>query len=146
MPRRPYHAHLEDLPKEWKFNDTYKRVGVVSDHALVSFIWVDGDFEEPEGARGHSHVHDQINYVISGRMKMILNGTDEYVLETGDVLYIPSNVPHLPRIFEGESCFTLEVFAPIRTDYLHLVEHQVNLGGEQRGPDGIRRAPRKEGS
>ena len=53
-------------------------------------------------------------YVIEGRFKLALNGS-ENVYEKGDFVVIPSNVQH-----QGEAltdCKLMDVFSPAREDY-----------------------------
>nr|WP_324170035.1 cupin domain-containing protein [Ruegeria sp. NA] len=50
-------------------------------------------------ARAHKHeTHETAIYVISGSAKMYWGDRLEHVMETqaGDLIYIPSNTPHLP--------------------------------------------------
>lgn len=135
MPSLPFHAHVADLPRESRFNGTYQRVGVVSDHSLWSFLWMDG-WEWPEGMH-HQHAHDQLIYVVSGRMDQVV-GNDTYHLQAGDVLYIPPNIPHSGHPIKGEPVHIIEGFAPIRTDYLYIAEHQLDRGTPERAADGSR--------
>lgn len=135
MLRRVYHAKVEDLPREIRFNGTYQRTGVVSDNAIWSFVWLN-KFTWPEGMH-HQHTVDQMMFMISGRMHMWV-GDEEYDLEPGDFLYIPSNIPHRGQPVGEETAFFIEGFSPIRMDYLYIAEHQIDDGVPPRRPDGSR--------
>lgn len=142
MPSRMFHARLEDLPKETTFEGTYRRTGVVTDHALLSFVWVDagfgGDWEEGQPFPNmHSHVHDQVMVQISGEQELVV-GEERLRLKAGEVLYIPSQMPHGGRAIGDEPTFLIEAFAPIRTDYLYIAEHQLARDAPSRRPDGSR--------
>ncbi|MCL1838533.1 MAG: cupin domain-containing protein [Propionibacteriaceae bacterium] len=126
---------MADLPRESRFDGTYQRVGVVSDNALWSFLWLDG-WEWPKGMH-HQHAHDQIIYVISGRLDESVGDT-MYHLEAGDVLYIPANIPHTGHPIKGETTHLIEGFAPIRTDYLYIAEHQLDQNVPPRDLTGAR--------
>ncbi|WP_138974281.1 cupin domain-containing protein [Patulibacter medicamentivorans] len=142
MPSRIFHARLEDLPKETTFEGTYQRTGVVSDHALFAFAWVDAGFgadwaEDEPFPNMHSHEHDQLMVQIRGEQEMVV-GDEQISLRAGEVLYIPSRVLHGGRPVGDEPTFLIEAFAPIRTDYLYIAEHQLSVGAPERLSDGSR--------
>lgn len=66
-------------------------------------------------ATEHTHPHEQIGYVISGRYRMTVDG-QEAELYPGDSYAIPGNVPHSFEVIEGGE--VIDVFTPIREDYL----------------------------
>ena len=62
----------------------------------------------------HNHVHEQITYIIEGRLDMIIGG--EAVSLTGGMYYvIPSNVLHSAVAITD--CKVIDVFHPVREDY-----------------------------
>lgn len=63
----------------------------------------------------HQHESEQISTGVTGAMKFEIEGK-EIVLSAGDVLLIPSNVPH--RVTALEDSQALDVFSPIRIDWL----------------------------
>ena len=63
----------------------------------------------------HHHEHEQISSVLSGALQFEMEGK-ETVLRPGEVLLIPSDVPH--RVVALEDSLALDVFSPIRTDWL----------------------------
>jgi quercetin dioxygenase-like cupin family protein len=63
----------------------------------------------------HSHIHEQTGYMISGKMKFILND-GEFLAEPGDSWCIPSNVEHAVHVLEDS--VAIEVFSPVRQEYL----------------------------
>lgn len=65
----------------------------------------------------HDHPHEQIANMLAGRFEMIVNG-ETTILEQGDILVIPPNVPHSGRALTD--CRILDVFCPVREDYRHL--------------------------
>ena len=62
----------------------------------------------------HKHEHEQITYIISGEMDMIVGGTI-YHLKTGMYHVIPSNVLHGAHAITD--CKVIDVFNPVREDY-----------------------------
>jgi quercetin dioxygenase-like cupin family protein len=63
----------------------------------------------------HQHESEQLCYVLEGALKFDLQGK-EVVVRRGEVLRIPSNVPHSAVAVEDFS--GLDVFSPIRLDWL----------------------------
>ena len=63
----------------------------------------------------HHHESEQITYILKGALKFELQGR-EVVVHEGEVLHIPSNVPH--RAIALEDTLDLDVFSPIRIDWL----------------------------
>ena len=63
----------------------------------------------------HSHPHLQVVYVLSGR-GTIRCGEETFTLTAGDILQIPSNVPHEWPDF-AEDTHWLEFFTPEREDF-----------------------------
>ena len=78
--------------------------------------------ESEKGAtlKKHSHHHEQMVYNVEGEMKFVI-GNDgeetEIVLKAGDVLLIPSNVPH-GTVALTDKVLAFDIFSPIREDFL----------------------------
>ena len=62
----------------------------------------------------HHHIHEQITNVISGELEMTVDGKTR-VCRAGDVIAIPSNVPHSARALTD--CKLVDVFQPAREEY-----------------------------
>ncbi len=64
----------------------------------------------------HAHPHEQVGMVLSGSATFFI-GHEQSQLTSGDMYFIPGNVPH--RVIAGEEgCRALDVFHPVREDYL----------------------------
>lgn len=64
----------------------------------------------------HSHPHEQISYLILGSGKFHLGGIDT-IIEKGDSVYIPPDVPHgLIALEDGTTI--IDAFTPPREDFL----------------------------
>lgn len=62
----------------------------------------------------HSHVHEQVSMPMKGKVRFVLDG-QEIRLQAGDILRIPSNVPHSAEALEDT--ILIDVFTPARTDW-----------------------------
>jgi quercetin dioxygenase-like cupin family protein len=63
----------------------------------------------------HSHEAEQMTYVLQGALKFLVGG-EEVTLREGEVLHIPSRIPHQAEALEDT--FELDIFSPIRQDWL----------------------------
>ena len=65
----------------------------------------------------HAHAHEQLTYLIKGQAEFVL-GDEVLYLQEGDVLLVPPNIPHSLKVTGREPVLNLDVFSPIRDDYL----------------------------
>ena len=72
-------------------------------------------FERGAILPSHSHPHEQTGYLVSGRM-MLTIGDTEYDVHPGDAWIVPGGVLHGAQAVED--CVAVEVFSPVREDYL----------------------------
>ena len=63
----------------------------------------------------HSHESEQMTYILQGALRVVVAG-EEMTVREGEVLHIPSGVPHQAEALEDT--FELDVFSPIRLDWL----------------------------
>jgi quercetin dioxygenase-like cupin family protein len=67
----------------------------------------------------HTHSQEQIVHILSGRMKLIVNGVP-HELRTGDSFYLAGNVPH--GVETIDDTYVLDTFSPPRDEYLAIDE------------------------
>jgi quercetin dioxygenase-like cupin family protein len=63
----------------------------------------------------HKHESEQLTYVLQGALRFLIGGQEMTVRE-GEVLHIPSWVPHQAEALEDT--FEMDIFSPIRQDWL----------------------------
>jgi mannose-6-phosphate isomerase-like protein (cupin superfamily) len=63
----------------------------------------------------HSHHNEQMTYIVEGALKFYIDGK-EIVVNAGEVLCIPSNMPHKAEALEDT--VDLDVFTPPRADWI----------------------------
>ncbi len=68
----------------------------------------------------HQHDAEQITYIMEGALKFTLEDKDVLV-EKGQVLVIPFNVPHTAVAME-DTLDLVDVFSPIRYDWLNKTD------------------------
>ncbi|MBI3404005.1 MAG: cupin domain-containing protein [Acidobacteria bacterium] len=67
----------------------------------------------------HSHVNEQFTYIVSGAMKLIFDD-GEVLLRAGEVILIPSNVPHAAEAME--ETLDMDFFSPPREDWINKTD------------------------
>ena len=67
----------------------------------------------------HSHESEQMTYILQGALRFLV-GNEEVIVREGEVLHIPADVQHQAEALEDT--FELDVFSPIRTDWLRDLE------------------------
>lgn len=71
-----------------------------------------------KGAIGakHSHPHEQIGYIASGKLIYQEDGSEDKELQTGDTYYVSPNVVHGIQVLEDT--VLLDIFTPMRKDFV----------------------------
>jgi len=103
----------DDLPAE-QLKGTITRRLVTSERMMLAHVY----FKKGDDVPRHSHENEQITYVLSGALQFWL-GTDdneEITIRGGEVLVIPSNLPH--RAIALEDTLDVDIFCPPRQDWL----------------------------
>lgn len=90
-----------------------KRKVVTGKNLMLVLYEIEPGTEFPE----HSHPHEQMGYVIEGEAEFKI-GNEKAVIKTGDIFHVPSNVPHCAKVVGGKRLVELDIFHPIREDYL----------------------------
>lgn len=70
----------------------------------------------------HTHEFEQIAFIMKGRAIYHVGDQHEEV-GPGAIFAVPAGVPHYIEPLGDEPVYNLDVFAPPRTDYQHLVEY-----------------------
>ena len=63
----------------------------------------------------HTHPHEQTGYLVKGKIRLLI-GAEEFEAQPGDSWCIPSGVEHGAEVIEDS--VAIEVFSPVREDYL----------------------------
>ena len=73
----------------------------------------------------HNHHNEQVTYIMEGALKFAIDGK-EIVVKAGEVLCIPSNMPH--EAWAIEDTIDLDVFNPPREDWLNKTDDYLRHG------------------
>jgi quercetin dioxygenase-like cupin family protein len=108
------HYRWVDVPRE-RVTDTIDRRIVTAERMMIAHVYLKKGAIVPK----HSHENEQITYILEGALRFWIgeDGGEELVVRAGEVLTIPSNVPH--RAEALEDTLDVDVFNPPRADWLN---------------------------
>ncbi len=92
------------------FPGLYRRTLVTGKSMMICECTFDSGVQVPT----HSHPHEQAGYVVSGKIRIIIDG-ESSDLGPCDSYCVLSNVPHSALTFEPS--MVIDVFSPPRDDY-----------------------------
>ena len=103
-----------DMPKE-KVSDLLDRRLITGDRMMLAHVYLKKGCIVPK----HSHENEQITYILQGALRFWIgeDQSEEIVVRAGEVLHIPSNVPHKAEALEDT--LDVDVFSPPRQDWLN---------------------------
>ena len=103
----------EDMPKEVVTPQLSRRL-VTGERMMLAHVYLEKGCVVPK----HSHHNEQLTYILEGALHFHIgeDGAEEIVVRAGEVLLIPSNVPHMAIALEDT--LDVDVFSPPRQDWL----------------------------
>lgn len=103
----------EDMPRE-RVTDALSRRLITGERMMLAQVYLDKGCIVPR----HSHENEQLTYILEGSLRFWIgeDGEEELVVRAGQVLHIPSNVPHMAEALEDT--LDVDVFSPPRQDWL----------------------------
>jgi quercetin dioxygenase-like cupin family protein len=107
------HYRWDDLPAEELKGGLSRRL-ITGDRMMIAHVYLKKDAVVPK----HSHENEQITYILEGVLHFRLgeNGEREVTVRAGEVLVIPSYLPHSAVALEDT--LDVDVFNPPRQDWL----------------------------
>lgn len=108
------YVRLKELPVE-QVNPLLDRQIVCGERSMLARIVLRKGSIVPL----HSHENEQISYITEGALKFLIEGR-EIVVSAGEVLVIPSHVPHSAEALEDT--VDLDIFCPPREDWLNKTD------------------------
>ena len=102
-------------------NDKIDREMVHGDKLMLARVFMKKGAHVPK----HQHHNEQVTYILEGALKFAIDGK-EIVVKAGEVLCIPSNMPH--EAWAVEDTLDLDVFTPPREDWLNKTDDYLRHG------------------
>jgi unsaturated pyranuronate lyase len=104
------HFSWDNVRKEVLSPTIWRKV-ISGDRAMIAQVFIAKGGVVPT----HQHESEQIGFIMEGALQFEMEGR-QIVVRKGEVLRIPSNVPH--GAVALEDTLDLDIFSPIRTDWL----------------------------
>ena len=103
----------ESMPKE-HLSEKLDRRMITGDRMMIAHIYLKKGCIVPR----HKHHNEQITYVLQGALRFRLgkDGEQQLDVRAGEVLHIPSNLPHGAEALEDT--LDVDIFDPPRQDWL----------------------------
>jgi quercetin dioxygenase-like cupin family protein len=107
------HHRWDRIPEE-PLKGTITRRLVTGERMMIAHVYLKKGDDVPR----HSHENEQLTYILQGALQFWFGANDERELtvRAGEVIVIPSNVPH--RALALEDTLDVDVFSPPRQDWL----------------------------
>ena len=107
------HYRWADIPKE-RLSEVLDRKLITGDRMMLAHVYLKKGAVVPQ----HSHENEQITYILEGGLRFWIGADESEVIDVlaGEVLHIPSNVPHKAEALADT--LDVDVFSPPRQDWL----------------------------
>ena len=107
-----------DSMKKERVSDMLERRLITGDRMMLAHVYLKKGCIVPK----HSHENEQLTYILEGALRFWIGDdqTEEVVVNAGEVLHIPSNVPHMAEALEDT--LDVDIFSPPRQDWLEKTD------------------------
>lgn len=114
------------MPRE-AVSDTLERRLITGDRMMLAHVYLKKGSIVPR----HSHENEQITYILEGGLRFWIGADESQVLEVhaGEVLHIPSGVPHKAEALEDT--LDVDIFSPPRQDWLDKTDDYLRSGSAE---------------
>lgn len=120
--QRATHYRWEDLPRE-RLNENLERRFITGERSTLAHLYMKKGCFVPT----HTHESEQLTYVVEGALRLwVGDDSQQVVVRSGEVLQIPSKVPHGAEALEDT--LDIDFFAPVREDWLAKKDDYLRRG------------------
>ena len=112
---KEYSFYRWDSMKKERVSDMLERRLITGDRMMLAHVYLKKGCIVPK----HSHENEQLTYILEGALHFWIgeDQKEEIDVRAGEVLWIPSNVPH--QALALEDTLDVDVFSPPRQDWLN---------------------------
>ena len=110
---RATHYRWDDIRLE-ELNPQLKRRLISAERLMLAHVYLEKGCVVPQ----HAHDNEQLTYILEGGLRFWLgeDGAEVVDVMAGEVLHLPSNLPHKAEALEDT--LDVDVFSPPRQDWL----------------------------
>ncbi len=104
----------EEMEREPVVEGIERRV-ITGERMMLAHVYLQKGSLVPQ----HQHENEQLTYILEGALHFWIGAdrSEEVIVRAGEVLHIPSNVPHKAQALEDT--LDVDVFSPPREDWLN---------------------------
>ena len=115
--KKPTYYRWSDIPIE-HVNDNLSRKLITGERMMLAHVYLKKGCVVPR----HHHENEQLTYILEGALHFRVGESleEEIVVSAGEVLWIPSNVPH--EAVALEDTLDVDIFSPPREDWLNKTD------------------------
>jgi len=97
---------------------------ITGDRMMLAHVYIKKGCIVPR----HSHENEQITYILEGGLRFWIGADESQTLDVmpGEVLHIPSGVPHKAEALEDT--LDVDIFSPPRQDWLDKTDEYLRNG------------------
>jgi len=108
----------DDIPKE-SLSDVLERRLITGERMMLAHVYLKKGAVVPR----HSHENEQITYILEGGLRFWIGADESQIIDVlaGEVLHIPSHVPHKAEALEDT--LDVDIFSPPRQDWLDKTDN-----------------------
>ena len=110
MPRRASVTRWDELALE-KVTEMVTRKVIAGAGQTMAQVW----FKKGALVARHSHASEQMTYVLDGALRVMVDGDDQ-VVRAGEVVVIPSGVPH--QLEALDDALVIDTYSPARENWV----------------------------
>ena len=113
----------ESMPRE-QLNENIGRRMITGERMMIAHIYLKKGTVVPK----HQHHNEQITYILEGALRFRLGarGEQDVTVRAGEVLTIPSELPHSAEALEDT--LDVDIFDPPRQDWLDGTDAYLRRG------------------
>src|SRR5690242_19122597 len=107
----------DQMPRE-ELHERLSRRLITGERVMLAHVYLKQGCVVPK----HSHENEQFSYILEGALRFLVgeDGAEEIVVRAGEVLHLPSNLPHEAHALEDT--LDVDVFSPPREDWLNKTD------------------------
>ena len=107
----------DDMPKE-NVTEMLDRRLITGDRMMLAHVYLKKGAIVPR----HSHENEQLTYILEGALRFWIGEDESETVDVraGEVLHIPSHVPHKAEALEDT--LDVDIFSPPRQDWLEKTD------------------------
>lgn len=116
--KKEYSFYRWDSMKKERVSDMLERRLITGDRMMLAHVYLKKGCIVPK----HSHENEQLTYILEGALRFWIGEDQTQVLDVraGEVLHLPSHVPHKAEALEDT--LDVDVFSPPREDWLNKTD------------------------